>query len=175
VKKDDVFMEVNQMPRLKHNHPKGKEPKPKTKNPFEETVKFYIDNENDKSRALEFSAWLRVNKMAPLAAKTEYNWYINIGGNHVCHIRMYNGTWYIWPCRKIQNEFYNREDLKKILLSNIFHCLKCSHEDGCTPRTTVTLFGETKTVCHSHTFAFKNPGTHIIEALKEILIKEKAK
>ena len=162
-----------QMPRLKHNHPAGKEPKPKTKNQFEETAKFYLDNENDKVRALEFGAWLRVNKMAPLAAKTEYNWYINIRGNHICHIRMYNGTWYIWPCREIQSEFYNRDDLKDVLLSNIFNCLKCSHEDGCIPRTNVTLFGESKTVCHSHTFSFRNPDTKIIEALKKILIQSK--
>jgi len=163
------------MPRLKHNHPTGKEPKPKTKNQFEETAEFYLDNEKDKARALEFGAWLRANKMAPLAAKSEYNWYINIGGKHVCHIRMYNGTWYIWPCRGIQNELYDKEELKKILLSNIFYCLKCSHEDGCIPRTSISLFGEEKTVCHSHTFAFRNPDVEIIDAIKEILMQAKTK
>jgi hypothetical protein len=163
------------MPRLKHNHPAGKEPKPKTKNQFEETVEFYLNNAEDKARALEFGAWLRTNKMAPLAARTEYNWYINISGNHVCHIRMYDGTWYIWPCWRIQNELYDRDDLKDILLENIFYCLKCSGEDGCMPRTTVTLFNEIKTVCHSHTFSFRNPGAEIIEAIKDILLTAKTK
>jgi hypothetical protein len=43
------------------------------------------------------------------------------------------------------------------------------------PRTTVTLFNEMKTVCHSHTFAFRNPGAEIIEAIKEILLTAKTK
>ena len=162
------------MPRLKHNHPAGKEPRPKTKNQFEETVEFYLENDADKARALEFGAWLRANKMAPLAARTEYNWYININGSHVCHIRMYDGTWYIWPCRSIQGELYTREDIKDILLANIFYCLKCSGEDGCVPRTNITLFGSDEmSVCHSHSFAFRNPEARTIEVVKEILLAAK--
>ena len=66
------------MPKTPFNsHKPGKEPKTKRCPPFEEAVRFYMEDETDKKRALDFAAWLRKNKLSPSTGTNGYNWYVN--------------------------------------------------------------------------------------------------
>ena len=162
------------MPRIAQNHKPGKEPIPNKKAKYEDAVTLYLDNIEDRDRALEFGAWLRANKMSPLAAKSGYNWYINFDGRHVCHIRLYDDTWHIWPREEVLQDILAREEIKDTLYDSIFYCIKCSHADGCKPVTDINVLGrEIKGVCMYFYISLRNPDAEIIEILKEILLARK--
>ena len=59
-----------------NSHKPGKEPKHEKCPPFEDAINFYIDNDTDKTQALEFAKWRRKNKISPSAGTKGYNWYV---------------------------------------------------------------------------------------------------
>ena len=163
------------MPRLPKKHPEGKEPTPKTKYKFEEAVEKYLDNSDVRERALKFGEWLRANKFGPSSAPTGYNWYINITGSHVCHIRLYDGDWHIWPFHNIQRDIVENTDIKDKILDSAFYCFKCSHSDGCLPRTTIKLHGkDIENVCMHTKISIRNPDDKILNVIKESLLTRRA-
>ena len=50
-----------------NSHKPGKEPKQGKAHPLEDAIEYYIENERDKKRALDFAKWLRANKLSPSA------------------------------------------------------------------------------------------------------------
>ena len=100
------------MPKSPFNsHKPGKEPTKKCP-PFEEAADFYIENDSDKKRAIDFGAWLRKNKLSPSAGNNGYNWYVKFyyidynkqnhrSTYHGCYIKMFNDTWHILPSKDI--------------------------------------------------------------------------
>jgi len=162
------------MPRLAKKHPAGKEPLPKTKYKFEDAVVNYLENTDDCKRALRFGEWLRANKFGPSAAPTGYNWYINISGSHVCHIRLHDGDWLIWPFHNIQRDIVENTDIKEEILDSAFLCFKCSHGDGCLPRTTMNLHGkDIENVCMHTRISIRNPNDKVLDVIKESLLSRR--
>jgi len=183
------------MPKTPFNsHKPGKEPKHKNKNcpPFEEIAAFYIENEVDKKRALDFAEWLRDNKLSPIAGTGGYNWYISfkyidyenfkdgkIKTYHGCYIKMFNDTWHILPAADILVQILEREDLKEVLWDSIFPCYGCNY--GCFKHTHQTeykkeIFGREfsgKGICLWYHICLSNPGDKTLKVLKELLLARK--
>ena len=156
----------------------GKEPTHKRCPKFEETVLFYIDDENQQKRALDFAAWLRGNKMAPYAGNRGYNWYIKYKGRIVCYIKIYDDTWHITPRDEIMADILTREDIKEVLWESIFSCYGCNYhcERWAKELHEINLFGREFTgaglgICRLFTVRIHNPDDKTLEVLKEILLK----
>ena len=89
------------MPKTPFNsHKPGKEPKKGKCPPLAEAVAFYIENDNNQKRALDFAEWLKTNKMSPIAGNNGYNWHIRFkywqknkcGTYNGCYIKLYHDT-----------------------------------------------------------------------------------
>ena len=177
-----------------NSHKPGKEPRFKNCPPFEEIVVFYIEDETDNKRALDFAEWLRKNKMSPVSGNNGYNWYINFkyvdyniskddkfyrGTYHGCYIKMFNDTWHILPSKDILEQMLLREDLKEVIWDSIFPCYGCCY--GCFKRTHNTeyrkeIFGcefTGKGICLREPICLSNPDDKTLDVLKEILLARK--
>lgn len=177
-----------------HCHKPGKEPKSGKTLPFDETAAFYIENEADKKRALDFAAWLRLNKLSPSCGNNGYNWYVNFkytdynklikesyyrGTYHGCYLKMFNDTWHILPSKDILELILSRGELKEIIWESIFTCNGCNY--GCyrNARNTeykINLFGRDFTgrgICLHEPVCFKNPCDKVLDALKDVLSHRK--
>ena len=177
-----------------NSHLPGKEPKQGKCPPFEDAVGFYIENENDKKRALDFAEWLRKNKFSPSAGNNGYNWYVKfhyINHNvikdgkyhrstyHGVYIKLFNDTWHILPSKDILEQVLMRDELKEIIWDSMFPCYGCNY--GCFKHThnserNATLFGREipiKGVCLKQPVCFINPNDETLDALKEILLMRK--
>ena len=183
------------MPKTPFNsHKPGKEPKQKKCPPFEEAVAFYIENEVENKRALDFGAWLRTNKLAPSAGNNGYNWYVkfyyidhnNIKNDkyhrstyHGCYIKMFDDTWHILPSKDILEQILLREDLREVIWDSIFPCYGCNY--GCFKHThnteyKISIFDREfigKGICLRNPICLSNPDDKTLDALKEILLKRK--
>ena len=183
------------MPKTPFNsHKPGKEPKCKKCPPFEEAVAFYIENESDKNRALDFGSWLRKNKLSPSAGNNGYNWYVkfyyinyNVIKNeiyhrstyHGCYIKMFNDTWHILPSKDILEKILLCEELKDVIWDSIFPCYGCNY--GCFKHThnteyKIDFFGREfvgKGVCIRNPICLSNPDDKTLGVLKNILLKRK--
>ena len=183
------------MPKTPFNsHKPVKEPKFKKCPPFEEAVDFYIENEADKKRALDFGAWLRKNKMSPSSGNNGYNWYVkfyyvdyNVYKNdkyhrstyHGCYIKMFNDTWHILPSKDILQSILLREELKEVIWGSIFPCYGCCY--GCFKHThnterRISIFNREfsgKGICLRNPICLSNPDDKTLDVLKEILLARK--
>ena len=184
------------MPKAPFNsHKPGKEPKSKRCPPFEETVRFYIDDETDKKRALDFAEWLRNNKLSPVSGTNGYNWYVDFkyvnynnckdgkyyrGTYHGCYIKLFHDTWHILPSKDILEQMLMREDLKEVIWNSIFPCYGCNY--GCFKHTHNTeykkeIFGREftgKGICLRNPICLSNPDDKTLSVLKEVLLTRKA-
>lgn len=183
------------MPKTPFNsHKPGKEPKSKKCPPFEEAVVFYIENDTEKKRALNFSTWLRKNKMSPSSGNNGYNWYVkfnyidyNVYKNnkyhrstyHGCYIKMFNDTWHILPSKDILQQMLLREDLREIIWGSIFPCYGCNY--GCFKYThntdyKIEIFNREfigKGICLHNPICLSNPDDKTLDVLKEVLLTRK--
>lgn len=180
------------MPKTPNNsHPLGKEP-PKGKCiPFEEAVNFYIEDETDKKRALDFAEWLRKNKLSPSAGNNGYNWYVKFHyiehgvmkndkyhrrTYHGAYIKLFNSTWHILPSKDILEQILLRDDIKEMIWDSLFRCHGCNY--GCYKHTrdlknSKMLFGREifiKGLCLHQPICFTNPNGKLLDVIKEILI-----
>lgn len=180
------------MPKTPFNsHKPGKEPKTKRCPPFEEAVRFYMDDETDKKRALDFAVWLRKNKLSPSTGTNGYNWYVNFkyvdynnckdgkhyrGTYHGCYIKLFNDTWHILPSKDILEQLLLRDELKEIIWNSIFPCYGCNY--GCFKHTHNTeykkeIFGREftgKGICLHTPICLSNPDGKTLDVLKEVLL-----
>ena len=113
------------MPKVPLNHKPDKKPTHKKCPKFEEAVALYLDDSEEKARALAFAAWLRVNKMNPVAGNSGYNWYISQKGKRVFQLKMYDDTWFILTRWEIIDELIHAEALKEVLWQYVFPCTVC--------------------------------------------------
>lgn len=186
---------MRKMPKTPFNsHKPGKEPKTKRCPPFEEAVRFYMEDETDKKRALDFAAWLRKNKLSPSTGTNGYNWYVNFkyvdynickdgkhyrGTYHGCYIKLFNDTWHILPSKDILEQLLLRDELKEIIWNSIFPCYGCNY--GCFKHTHNTeykkeIFGREftgKGICLHNPICLSNPDDKTLDVLKEVLLKRK--
>ena len=155
---------------------------------------FYIENEVDKNRALDFAKWLRKNKLSPSTGNNGYNWYINFkyvdynnckndkyyrGTYHGCYIKMFNDTWHIFPSKDILKQLLMRENLKEVLWDSIFPCYGCSY--GCFKYTHDTEYRKEilgreftgKGICLRNPICLSNPNDKTLDILKEVLLARK--
>jgi len=184
------------MPKTPHNsHKAGKEPKHGKCPPLEEAVNFYIENDADRDRALDFAAWLRKNKLSPSAGNNGYNWYVKfsyINQNvlkdgkyhrstyHGVYIKLFDDTWQILPSKDILERVLLHSDLKEIAEQSVFPCYGCSY--GCFKKIddaerTRTLFGRKipiKAACLRQPICLTNPDETTLAALKEILLTRRS-
>jgi len=182
------------MPKSPHNsHKPGKEPKPGKCPPLEEAACFYIENENDKQRILDFAGWLRKNKLSPAAGNNSYSWYVrfhyinhNVYKNdkyqrstyHGLYIKFFDDTWHILPSKDILEHVLLRDCLKEIVWESVFPCYGCSY--GCFKSAhnerAIMLFGRqipAKGACLRQPICLTNPNSEIIGVIKEILLNRK--
>jgi len=163
------------MPKVELNHKSGKKPTHKKCPKFEEAVSLYLDSFDERERALDFCAWLRANKLSPVAGNSGYNWYVSQNKQRILQLKMYNDTWYITTRWEIIDELINKEALKEVLWENICYCTLCNTR-GCPWGTRdFNLFGrEFKGVCRQFMLRIGNPDAHTINLIKEFLMARKA-
>lgn len=177
-----------------HSHKPGKEPKPGRCPPFEEAVRFYIEDGEAQKRALDFAAWLRKNKLSPVTGTNGYNWYINFkytdcthsregacyrGTYHGCYLKLFGGTWHLLPSKDILERVLAREELKEVVWESVFPCHGCNY--GCFKHThatesTIELFGRVfqgRGVCRHNPICFTAPDEKTLAVCKEILLDRK--
>ena len=177
-----------------NSHKPGKEPKKGKTPPLEDAVEFYIENESDKKRALDFAGWLRKNKLSPSAGNNGYNWYVkfnyinsNIIKNgkhhrssyHGVYIKMFHDTWHILPSKDILEQVLLCDELKDVVWDSLFPCYGCSY--GCFEQThgsqrSKMLFERevsVKGICLRQPVCFINPDDKTLDILKEVLLKRK--
>jgi len=155
----------------------GKEPTHKKCPKFEDIVLFYLDDEEQKNRALDFASWLRENKMAPYAGNRGYNWYIKFNGRIVTYIKIYDDTWHLTIRDEILADMLTKEDIKEELWDSIFSCYGCNYH--CERHTNelykINLFGKEFIgtglgICRLFTVRVHNPNDAVITALKDVLL-----
>lgn len=183
------------MPKSPANcHKPGKEPKQlgKDRPTFEEAAKFYIENKTDRARALSFAKWLEENEM-PLTSGGGYNWYIDLyyldsersqgkyfyhrEKYHACYIKLYYGTWHIFPAVDILEKILFYSELKEVLWESVYPCYGCKR--GCYKSPDAvqykkTIFGREyvgKEVCTKTPICFSNPDAKTLRILKKILFQ----
>ena len=177
-----------------NSHKPGKEPKQGKAPPLEDVIGYYIENESDKKRALDFTKWLRANKLSPSAGNNGYNWYVkfyyinqNIIKNEKYHrstyhgvfIKLFNDTWHVLPSKDILEQILLCDELKDVILGSLFPCYGCNY--GCFDHThnserSKILFGREvsiKGICLRQPVCFSNPDDNTLDILKSILIKRK--
>ena len=159
------------MPKIPLNHKPEKEPKHKRCPKFEDAAASYLENPEDRERALEFAAWLRANRMAPSAGNSGYNWYVAQQGKRVCQLKMYDDTWFILTRWEIIDELIAREELKEVLWEHAFQCTVCNTRCG-YGTLDLDLYGrEVKNICRQYFLRICNPDAKTIELFKEFLLE----
>ena len=158
----------------------GKEPTHTRCPKFEDTVLFYLEDESQQKRALDFAAWLRDNKLPPRAGNRGYNWYIQYKGRIVCYIKIYDDTWHITLRDEVMADMLAREDIKEVLWESIFSCYQCNYH--CHKRSEdnypIRLFGREFIgaglgICRLFTVRIHNPDDKTLDVLKEILLSRR--
>ena len=162
------------MPKILLNHKPDKEPTHKKCPKFEDAAVLYLENTEDRERALEFSAWLRKNRMAPSAGNSGYNWYVSQKGKRVIQLKMYDDTWFILTRWETRKELAAKEELKEILWTNAFQCTVCNTKCGYGNGKTLDLniFGrEMKDICRQYFLRIRNPDENTLNLIKSFLIE----
>ena len=177
-----------------NSHKPGKEPKKGKTPPLEDVIGFYIENESDKKRALDFTEWLRKNKLSPSAGNNGYNWYVKFNyinqnivkdgkehrsSYHGVYIKLFNDTWHILPSKDILEQVLLRDELKDVIWNSLFPCYGCNY--GCFEQVhgserNKILFGREvsiKGICFRQPLLFTNPDDKTLDILKEILLNRK--
>jgi hypothetical protein len=162
------------MSKVELNHKPDKKPTHKKCPKFEDAVALYLDNSDEQERALGFCAWLRTNKLSPVAGNSGYNWYISQNKQRILQLKMYNDTWYITTRWEIIDELISKEELKEVLWANICYCTLCNTR-GCSWGTLdLDLFGrEFKGVCRQFMLRIGNPDARTINLMKEFIMARK--
>jgi len=151
---------------------------------LEDVLNDYLDGDNLKN-ALEFTAWLRANKMAPqyisghLSGGMGMAWSVIYGkkenkANRVCHIKLYNNSWYICPSGDYYDDFMNNDELEQLITSNLNPCTgietRCSHMCNSGMGHTMTFFGKNiSKLCVGFTIRLRNIEDAMLVKVKEVI------
>lgn len=151
---------------------------------LEDVLNDYLDGDNLKN-ALDFSAWLRANKMAPqyisgyLSGGMGMAWSVIYGkkdgkANRVCHIKLYNDSWHICPSGDYYDDFANDFELETIITSNLNPCTgietRCTHMCNLGMGHTMTFFGKDfDKLCGGFTIRLRNLDGTVLEKIKKVI------
>ena len=157
------------MPKVPLNHKPEKKPKHIRCPKFEDAAGIYLENLQDRERAVEFAVWLRLNKMAPTTGNSGYNWYVAQKGKRVFQLKMYDDTWFVLTRWEIINELLTKEELKEVLWENAFQCTVCNTKCG-YGTLNINVFGrEMENICRQYFLRIRNPDESTISLLKTFL------
>ena len=161
------------MPKILLNHKQGKEPTHKRCPKFEDAAALYLENAEDRERAIAFASWLRANKMSPTAGNSGYNWYIQQNGKRICQLKMYDDTWFLLTRWEIIEELIVREELKEVLWQYAFQCTVCNTRCG-YGTLNLNLYGrDVKNICRQYFLRIRNPNSETIELFKDFFLSRK--
>jgi len=125
--------------------------------------------------ALDFTAYLRVNKMSPVLASVN-SWKVNFKGSGVCYIKVANGSWLINFHGSFQRDYettFSSDALKKIAWANIKHCVKCNVNCIAGEKwVRASVLGkEFDNVCKNIRIVMANPDAKAVECAKKLVEK----
>ena len=141
-------------------------------------------NDEIKNTILNFSSYLRANKMPPQWAAIN-SWKFLYNKQRIGYIRLINGDWYfdyIIPTvekglelyktdltiDKKFEEFAVSENLKEYILDNVKYCTTCISVGHCSPKR-INIFGKDfKKLCWNGNLSFRNPNAVELERLKKL-------
>ena len=151
---------------------------------LEDVLNDYLEGDNLQN-ALNFTAWLRANKMAPqyisgyLTGDMGMSWSVTYGkkenkANRVCHIKLYNNSWHICPSGDYYDDFKNNVELEQLITSNLNPCTgietRCSHMCNSGMGHTMTFFGkEFNKLCGGFTIRLRNIEDAMLEKVKKVI------
>lgn len=151
---------------------------------LEDVLNDYLEGDNLQN-ALNFTEWLRANKMSPqyisghLAGDMGMSWSVIYGrknnkANRVCHIKLYNNSWYICPSGDYYDDFKSNVELETLITSNLNPCTGietgCSHMCNSGTGHTMTFFGkEFNKLCVGFTIRLRNTDSTMLEKIKKVI------
>jgi len=151
---------------------------------IEEVISTYIPAEGTKKAALDFVAWLNINKIPPT--------WLDIGEqNALAWIAERSGKklFMVWDGKDVINfmvqgvltddhqTFILENNLQTVVLDNLCYCSRKDgeHCTGCdlppdVAGVNVTILGkEVENFCCGHMVSFSNPNSETIEGIKKLL------
>ncbi|MCL1806864.1 MAG: hypothetical protein FWG31_04090 [Oscillospiraceae bacterium] len=139
---------------------------------IEDVLNGYLKGENLKN-ALDFVSWLRANKMNPQWGSAN-SWSATYRKVRVCYLKLYNGSWYIWPSGQRDeylNEFINDENIKEKVIAGIHPCTKCVHMCNNGDGHSVVICGEKyHHTCGHFVIRLRDPDAATLEHMKGLII-----
>ena len=152
--------------------------KKKVKLNIEDVIPQYLDGDMRRT-ALDFAAWLRLNKLTP----GQYGinrWKASNKGTGICFIVLGSNVWKkhdSWVIRldlthiMEYEEAMINEGLQEFVWSNIHHCWHCA---GCAPGLDMTIMGkEYQGLCKTMIIYSGDSGETELNAIKRLLEFEK--
>ena len=153
----------------------------KIKLKIEDVIPQYLDSDMRRA-ALDFAAWLRLNKLTP----GQYGinrWKASNKGTGICFIVLGSNVWKKHDSWVIRLDFYHikeyeasiiNEGLQEFVWANIHHCWNCA---GCAPGVDMTIMGkEFKGICYNSDKVIVyicDPGEAEFNVIKRLLEFEK--
>jgi len=156
----------------------------KVKPKIEDIIATNLDGDM-KRIALDFIAYLRVNKLNPVKTSA-YCWKVNYKGKRIFTININKQSWFVLPYFDYINDFEDfvlENGLQNVYWDNIYYCVAgrgCNPKKSCAGGTTTIFFGkEIKGICSCRIFAWldKPSETEIngIKILSELERQARAK
>jgi hypothetical protein len=145
---------------------------------IEDIIPEYL-NGDAKSRALNFAAYMRENKMKPMWGGVVNSWKAVYKSKPICVIQMRKNHWkdkYSWVLilnLKHMNEYEEtimNEDLQYTIWDNLFYCGGC-HIPPCNKKNFIILDKEVQGICGgTYLFVrFGDPDEATINSIKRLL------
>jgi len=159
-----------------------------TKPKVEEIIPEWLDGDMKKN-ALDFSTWLRANKMSPLWSSAN-SWKANYKGRGICSIKILHSdraddknrkySWFIavyYSDREKYDAFVERKGLLTHFRENIWYC-NCTlgglPQNCGSMRDVIVLGKEHKDVCgHYYPMYFCDPDAKVIKGIKKLIVFER--
>ena len=138
---------------------------------FEDVASDFIKGEN-LNNALNFIAWLRLNKRAPSWVSPN-SWKINYKGKGLCYIKLHcqetdNAYWSICSTQSdvLIHDNFDLDEHSKMIWDKLKYCTGCC---SCRPGYKKTVCGKEITNLCAWFFVVDNPCIEEIECVKEII------
>jgi len=151
------------------------ENKNKIKPIVEEIASDYLDGDA-LYNVLDFTAWLRANKMTPTFGNKSKEGVRYT--TRVLFLKLFQGYWEIWISGKAKNgkyidDFLTCEELKEIVSEGLARCSdECGHKCNNGQGYIVAVCGtEFEKICGCCTVRFLNPNAETISIIKKVIEK----